>query len=124
MRVADDNTLKMNPGTGRRHEAAKNEVIEMHLFDSEAAKENALCEEDSSPIERMSVGYYLEERLRGCPVGTVCDRCTVLAMPLAEVIIKDLAEDLEDDRRLGDAEDCRELLNRLARETGLARGPD
>ena len=101
-----------------------NEVKEMHLFDSDAAEEKSLCGEESSSIERMSVEYYLEERLCGRPVGTVCERCKTLAMPLAEVVIIDKALELEDEGRLGDAEDCRELLNRLARETGLDRGPD
>ena len=50
--------------------------------------------------------------------------CKAQAMPLAEAIIEDMAQDLEDEGRLGDAEDCRELLDRLARETGLDRGPD
>ena len=117
MTVADDKTLRMKPRTGRRNAAVRNKVMEMHLFDVEAAEEKALCGEDSSPVERMSVGYYLEERLCGRPVGTVCQECKTLAMPLAEVI-------LEDKGRLGDAEDCRELADRLARETGLDRGPD
>ena len=96
----------------------------MHLFDPHAAEEKALCREDSSSIERMSVDYYLEERLCGRPVGTVCERCKALAMPFAEVIIEDMAQDLEDEGRLGDAEDCRELLKRLVRESGMDRGPD
>ncbi len=98
--------------------------MEMHLYDAEAAEEKALCGEDSSSIDRMSVGYYLEECLYGRPDWTVCDRCKVLAMPLAEVIIEEMAEDLEDEGRLGDAEDCRELLDRLAREMALIRAPD
>ena len=93
----------------------------MHLFDANAAREKALCRKDSSSIERMSVGYYLEERLCGHPVGTVCQDCKTLAMPLAEAIIEDMAQALEYEGRLGDAEDCRELLNRLARESGLGR---
>ena len=39
-------------------------------------------------------------------------------MPLADVIIEDMAQNLEDEGRLGDAEDCRLLAVRLARETG------
>ena len=70
------------------------------------------------------MGYYLEERLCGRPVGKVCQDCKALAMPLAKVILEDMAQDIEDEGRLGNAEDCRELLNRLARETGLDRGPD
>ena len=72
----------------------------------------------------MSVSYYLEERLRGRPVGTLCERCRSLAMPLAGVILGDMAQDREGEGRLGHAEDCRDLLNRLARETGPDRGPD
>ena len=96
----------------------------MHLFYADAAREKALCGEDSSSIERMSVGYYLEERLCGRPVGTVCQDCKTLAMPLAKVILEDMAQDFEDEGRLGDAEDCRELLKRLVRESGPDRGPD
>ena len=72
----------------------RNEVIEMHLFDENAAKEMSFCRDNASPIDRMSVGYYLEERLCGRQVGAVCERCQVLAMPLAEEIIEDMAEDL------------------------------
>ena len=96
----------------------RNEVKEIHLFDAEVAEEKGLCGENSSFIERMSVGYCLEERLCRRPVGTVCERCKARAMPLAEVIIKDMAQNLEDEGRLGDAEDCRLLAVRLARETG------
>ena len=102
----------------------RNEVIEMHLYDAEAAEDNPFCGEDSSPVDRMSVGYYLEERLYGRQDCTVCERCEALAMPLAEDIIQEMAEDLEDEGWLGDAEDCRDLLNKLAREKALDRGPD
>ena len=124
MRVADDRMLETRPGTGRRHEAVRNEVSESHLFNAEASEEKALCGGYSSTVERMSVGYYLKGRLRGCPVGTVCERCKALAMPLAKVGIEDMAQNLEDEGRFGDAKDCRELLRRLARETGLDRGPN
>ena len=50
--------------------------------------------------------------------------CKALAMPLVKVILEDMAQDLEDEGRLGDAEDCHELLNGLARETGLDRRLD
>ena len=58
MRVAEDTTSKLNPITGTRREAARKELIEMHLFDTEADEEKALYGEDSLPIELMSVGYY------------------------------------------------------------------
>ena len=123
MRVRDDGILGTKPGTRREPGAARNGLMEMHLFDAEAPEEKALGGGDSSSIERRSVDYYLEDRLRGLSVGTVCERCKALAMPLAEGIVEGMAQDLEDEGRLGDAEDCRELLNRLARETGLDRGP-
>lgn len=100
----------------------RNEVMEMHLFDAEAAEEQALCGKHITDTERISVGYYLEECLRGHPVGTVCERCKALAVPLAEDIMEEMAQDFEDEGRLGDAEDCRGLLNRLVRRRGLDRG--
>ena len=45
------------------------------------------------------------KRLRERPVGTVCDRCKTLAMPLSEVIIEDMVENLEEEERFGNAED-------------------
>ena len=47
--------LEAKPETdGRR------EVIEMHLFDDDAAEEKALCEADTSDDNRRSVKFYLE----------------------------------------------------------------
>ena len=100
----------------------RNEVMEMHLFDVEAAEEKSLCGEDSSSIERISLDYYLEERSHGHWVGTVCQECKALAMTLAKVIINDMAKDLEAEGRLDDAEDCWKLLYSLARETGWIAG--
>ena len=102
----------------------RNEVIEMHLFDENAAKERARCGRNTTRIERMGVTEYLNDRLYANRYrAAVCHRCEALAMPLAEVIIEEMAEDLEDEGRLGDAEDCRDLLNKLAREQELIRGP-
>ena len=113
MRVPDDDTLKMKPGTGRRHEAVRTEVMEMHLFDTQAPEEKALCGQDSSSIERRSVDYYPEDRLRGRSVGTVCERCKSLSIPFAADIIQDReAEGLEHE-----AEEYRQLVDMLQRET-------
>ena len=124
MKLRHYETLKGTLENEGRLQLTTQEMFEMHLYDADAAEEMALCGEDSSPIERMSVAYYLEERLYGRPDGTVCQRCKTLAMPFAEVIIQEMVQDLEDEGRLGDSEDCRDLLNRLERETGLDRGPD
>ncbi len=56
-------------------------------------------------------------RKDGFGVGTVGERCKALSMPLAEIIIEDMAQNLEDERLLNDAEDWRQLAGRLARET-------
>ena len=102
----------------------RNEVIEMHLFDENAAKERARCRRDTTRTERMGVTEYVNYRLYVNQDCAVCQDCKTLAMPLAYNIIEEMAEDLEDEGRLDDAEDCHELLNRLAREPGLDRGPD
>ena len=121
MRAADNNTLKMNPRTGTRREAARKEEMEMHLFDAEAAVEKVPCGKDTTRIERMGVRDYVNFRLYDNRHRTVCQDCKVLAMPRIEVILEGMAQDFEDGGRLGDAEDCRELLDRLARETDLDR---
>ena len=95
----------------------RNEVIEMHLSDTEADEEKALCGEDTSDIELIAGVYYLEDRLHGRPVGTVCEGCKVKAVPLALKI----SRDLEDEGQVDEAVDYRELADRLARETGLDR---
>ena len=121
MRVRHDRILETKRGTGRRPGAARSTVMEIHLFDAEAAEEKALCGEGSSSIKRMSVGYYPEDRLRGRTVGTVCDRCKTMAVPLAEDFIEDMAQDLEDEGRSGDAEDCRRRSSRCGASTGAGR---
>ena len=39
-------------------------------------------------------------------------------MPLAKDLLEAMAQDLDEDGWLGEAEDCRELVNTLGRETG------
>ena len=120
MNVRDFYTLKMTPEIGRRNEAVRNEVIEMHLSDTNAVVAEALCGVASSYDLRDLKGY-LVDLLQGAPVGAICQMCKALGMPLAEEILEDIAQNLEDEGRLGDAEDCRGLADRLARETGLDR---
>lgn len=94
----------------------------MHLFDENQKEEKALCGADAPADCRRSVKGYLEDRLNRAGVGNVCQECKTRAMPLAEPILEKKAQRLEDEGRFGDAEDCRALLNRLARETGLDCG--
>ena len=92
--------------------------MEMHLFDESAPEEQALCGRNTTRTERRGLKGYLEDRLRRATVGAVCQDCKALAMPLAQDTLKEMAQDLEDDHRLGDAEDCGRLADRLKRETG------
>ena len=119
MKLHDHETPRATLETEGMSPLIRHEVMEMHLFDESVVEEQALCGRGTTRTERMGVREYLEERLDGSPVGTVCQDCKALAMPLGGVTIGDMAKDLEDEGRLGDAEDCRELLKRIARETGL-----
>ena len=114
----------MNPETHRELETnpvseRSSEVTGMHLFDENEAEEHARCGRDTTRTERMGDREYVNERLNGSRPRAVCPGCKALAMPLVEVILEDMARNFEDEGRLGDAEDCRELLDRLAGETDL-----
>ncbi len=91
--------------------------MEMHLFDENAAKERARCGRDTTPTERRDLKGYLEDRLHGHWVGTVCQDCKTLAMPTAKDMIEDMARDMEEEGRWGEAEDWRQLADTLAHET-------
>ena len=103
-----EESMKVTVGTIRRYE-----VMEMHLFDNNARKDKALCGADTSADELRSVRGYLEDRLFGHAVGTVCEGCKALAAPFAGNII----QDLEAEGRLDEAEEYRRVAQRLARET-------
>ena len=103
--------------TGRRYEAMSHNVIDMHLFDEDADEEKALCGAETSYNVR-SVKYYLEDRVHGPSVGSVCQECKALAMPLAEEIIEAEIENHEAEGRFDVAEDYHELGKILAGETG------
>ena len=55
MKVRDDNTLKVTPETRRRYEAMRYEVVEMHLFDTDATEEKVLCGANTSADDRRDV---------------------------------------------------------------------
>ena len=108
MKPRNDLDYKMIPRTCRRYE-----VIEMHLFDDEAADETPLCGAGVSVHDLISVDYYLDRRKDGLPVGTVCDGCKALMVPFAV----NLSLDLEADGRVVDADDYFRLADRLTMET-------
>ena len=81
MNVHDDSTMKVTPETRRRHDMTRFEITEMHLSDAYDVK--ALCGEDTSANDRRDVNGYLEDRLHGSSVGTVCEACKARAVPFA-----------------------------------------
>ena len=56
---------------------------------------------------------YLEDRLYGLWVGTICEGCKALTIPLAAI----LTRDLEAEGLVGEADEYRQLADTLLRET-------
>ena len=108
-------TAEMTIRTGDRREEKT-----MHLFDEDAAEEQALCGTDTSATERRGMRGYLQDRLDDRWVGTVCEECKALAAHFA----MNISRDLEAYEKEDEAEDYRGLAGRLAGETGSYRGPD
>ena len=98
--------MKATPETNSRYEST-----EFHLFDTDATEEKALCGADY----RRGVGGYLESRLYGLRVGTICEGCKALAIPFAA----NLTCDLEAEGLVDQADEYRQLADTLLRETGL-----
>lgn len=96
------------------------EVNEQHLFDENARCERAFCGADSSTEDRVSVGYYMEQRKNGLDVGTVCESCKAFAPPFA----LRRSRDLEAEGMLDEAEEYRRLYETLRKETGQDRSGD
>ena len=113
MKTRGDETMKATLETNGRYE-----VREMHLFDTDAREEKALCGVDTSADELRGVDGYLEDRLYGSSVGTVCEGCKALAAPFAVKRIRGM----EAEGLLDEAEEYRQLADTLLRETGLGPG--
>ena len=112
MTTNEDGSLTWAVETNRRYE-----VVEMHLFDENARREEALCGTNSSPVDRRSMSGYLEDRLHGNRVGSVCESCEAFAPPFA----LRLSRDLEAEDMLDEAEEYRRLAETLQKETGQDR---
>ena len=146
MKAQDDKGFEAKLETNRRHEK-----MEMHLFDKNDSEEEALCKDRVHVHDLLTVQHYMESRMDGVPVGTVCERCKALAVPFAanhcqelEVYAKNFrakAErqrerdairyrnssqeaDLEADQLVDEATEYRRLVDRLAKQTGLKRSCD
>ena len=66
MKNRDEETMKVTLENTRRYE-----VREMHLFDTDAREEKALCRLDTSADELRGVDGYLKDRLYGVSVDAV-----------------------------------------------------
>ena len=115
MRTSGNESLSMALETGRGYA-----VNEQHVFDEDASEERALCGTDSSANDRVSVGYYMERRKDGLPVGSICEPCKAFAPPFA----LRLSRDLEAEGMLDEAEEYRRLAETLLKETGHDRSGD
>ncbi len=104
MRIRRDESLTVGVDTSRRYE-----VMEMHLFDENAARERALCGADAPANDRRGVNGDLEDRLYGNPVGVVCEGCKSRAAPFA---VK-TSRDLEAEGQPGEAKEYRESARLL-----------
>ena len=89
-------------------------MIDMHLFDENEVDEKALCGAHPPADYRRSVKYYLDDRLRGAPVGSICPECKARVVCFA----RRRGSDLEADGLTDEAEEYRDLAYTLARETG------
>ena len=109
--TVDENHRPWKTETGGRYA-----VNETHMFDESARKEDVFCGADASGDEPMGVDSYLEMRNGGFGdrVGTVCEGCKIPAPQFA----MELAQDLEAEGLLDEAEDYRQLARTLLEETG------
>ena len=75
MNFQGDTTKRVIPMNDRR-----SDVMTMHLFDSDARDEEALCGAESSVHSRTILQDYLERRRYDLPVSTTCEPCKALAV--------------------------------------------
>ena len=84
----------------------------MHLFDIDAAEEEALCGVNTTDGDTRGVEGYLDDRLDDNWIGTICEGCKALAAPFATK----RGRDLEAEGLLDEAEEYRRLADTLARD--------
>ena len=113
----------MNPENIRRLDTEletnrRREVVEMHLFDDDAAEEEALCQVGASVDYIRSAMCYLEDRLHGARVGVVCQGCKERAIPFAVT----LAKDLKFEGLMDEAEEYRRACRETAEGNELLDG--
>ena len=109
MTVAGYESLTSTAETHRRYE-----VMEMHVRKENKSTEEARCGVDCPTDNLMGADYYMEQRMNGNEVGTVCEACKARVVPYAWR----RSRDLEADGQLDEAEEYRELAETLMKETG------
>ena len=115
MKNRGDEIMRLTLETTGRYE-----IMEMHLFDNNARKEDPHCGAVTSGDDLRGAIGYLEDRLHDVPVGTVCEECKPLAVSFAQELAQDLAaEGLPDE-----VERYCILAGTLFRETGQEPGRD
>ena len=114
MKLRSCGSLKLTIDTEMRFQLTRSELFEMHLFDEDAREEEALCGRKTAGTERRSVMGYLEDRLFGNRVGTVCQDCKDRIASFAGKMI----DELEANKCVEQADEYRLLAGTLARETG------
>ncbi len=112
MKSRDDRPFEL-----KREDTRTGEVTETHLFDTDAREEKALCGVETSADDRRGLNGYLEDRLDGNWIGTVCGGCKSVVAPFAV----NRSRDLEAGGLLDEAQEYRQLADTLVRETGLGR---
>ena len=76
--------------------ADRSEKETMHLFDTRADEEKALCGADLPAADLTGVDAYGERRDDELPVGNICEPCKVHAVGLVEIRILNLEADSGD----------------------------
>ena len=110
----------MKPRDDKVHELGRSdtrtrEVCERHLFDIDAAEEEALCGVKTTDGDRRGAEGYLDDRLDGNWIGTICKACKALAPPFAAK----RGRDLEAEGLMDEAVEFHRLADTLAIETDL-----
>ena len=95
----------------------KYEMKTMHLMDTQADEEKALCGANVPADDLTGVDDYMERRKDGLPVGTICELCK----PRTVAFAMRLHLELVAEGRMDEAQEYRRLADRLTRETSLNR---
>ncbi len=88
MECQTDTTFSATTRINRRHG-----MNEMHLYDEESRKEEALCGTETCDIDRITVQYYLKDRMDGPSAGLLCEACKMIAVRWAERCCEGLEAD-------------------------------